>query len=394
VRVRLLVDDLFAAGQDQWLGALDAHARIEVRLFNPLGARGASPTLRVLQSLHRFEAINRRMHNKLLIADGQLALSGGRNIGDAYFHRGADANFIDLDVLSTGAVTQELSALFDAFWNHRLAYPASHLVAARTAWSELPVAALPADAVEAGSVASQIEGGWLALRFAPVRVIADAPAKAVPAERPDQPGEAMAQVLQLMRAAHSQVLIASPYFVPGRIGLELMREANSRGIHLAVMTNSLGATDEPIVHHGYTRYRLQMLQLGVKLAELSPRRGAEHIARGGSSAPAGRLHAKLAVIDGRWLLVGSMNMDRRSSRLNTEIALAIDDPVLAADAQALLRNWQRSHYAPRLAGARGPIEWVAHGGDAPVVHGTEPHADGLLHVPLRLLSKMLPEELL
>jgi putative cardiolipin synthase len=227
-----------------------------------------------------------------------------------------------------------------------------------------------------------------------VRVFADAPAKAAQTAPADGPGEAMAQALQLMQAANSEVSIASPYFVPGPVGLALMREATGRGIRLAVMTNSLGATDEPVVHLGYTRYRLDMLKLGVKLAELSPLSGLPEAGPGRSAASTGRLHAKLAVIDRRWLLVGSMNMDRRSSRLNTEMALAIDDPVLAAEAQALLRHWQGSRYQLRLAAVQGAIEWVAQSNDGPVVHGTEPHADGLWQLPLRLLSALVPEELL
>ncbi len=130
VRVRLLLDDLYAGAHEARLAALDRHALVEVRLFNPLPVRGASLAQRLVGSMHEFERINRRMHNKLFIADGHIALAGGRNIGDDYFMRGTVANFIDLDVLAAGPVVGELAALFDRFWNDDTAWPAASLLPA------------------------------------------------------------------------------------------------------------------------------------------------------------------------------------------------------------------------------------------------------------------------
>ena len=146
----------------------------------------------------------------------------------------------------------------------------------------------------------------------------------------------MAQTLALMQAATSEVMIVSPYFVPGPGGLALLQQASDRGIDISVMTNSLGATDEPLVYRGYRRYRMAMLKMGVRLAELRPEPDPMPPAHGrfGSSS-LGRLHAKLAVVDSRWLLVGSLNMDLRSSRINTELMLAIDSPTLAARVASL-----------------------------------------------------------
>ena len=165
----------------------------------------------------------------------------------------------------------------------------------------------------------------------------------------------MAQSLALMSAARSDVTIASPYFVPGAGGLALMHEAAARGIDIAVMTNSLGATDEPLAYRGYRRYRLAMLKMGVRLAELSPVHGERPQAHGVARSSLGRLHAKLAIVDQRWLLVGSLNMDRRSSRLNTELALAIDSPALAGEAAALLQRLWAEQQLPAASGpGRGP----------------------------------------
>ena len=117
VRVRILVDDLYATGQDELFAGLAAHDNVEVRLFNPLPVRGGGFAQRIVFSLHQFSRINHRMHNKLFIADGSFAVTGGRNIADEYFGRSGDANFIDMDLLSTGPVVAELAAVFDGFWN-------------------------------------------------------------------------------------------------------------------------------------------------------------------------------------------------------------------------------------------------------------------------------------
>jgi putative cardiolipin synthase len=336
------------------------------------------------------------MHNKLLVADGHLALAGGRNIGDDYFMRGTVANFVDLDILCTGAVVGELAALFDRFWNDPLAYPVGNLAGSAAAAPAVASAlALPLIPFDGAGVAAQIVQGRLALHFADVRLLADAPDKVVRPDAPTRPGEAMAQALALMRAAHGEVAIASPYFVPGPIGMALLQEARDRGLAVRVLTNSLGATDEPLVHGGYRRYRRAMLELGVKLAELSPLHAAHDQGAGRYRSSLGRLHAKFAVVDRRWLLVGSMNMDRRSSRLNTEFALAIDSAALAAEALDLLQAlWAGPAYQPRLVPATGRLEWLAHRGGAPVVLDREPHVGPVDAWRLPLLSLLVPEELL
>ncbi len=401
VRVRLLIDDLHAGKVDALLSAFDRHHHIEVRLFNPLPVRGRLPLARALLSLHHFERINRRMHNKLFIADGQLAIVGGRNIGDDYFMRGTAANFIDLDVLAAGAVVPALADLFDAFWNDPLAYSIASLVP--TPATALPDAAAggrfaltPAPGARAtGRIAAQIEGGRLELHFAKARLFADAPAKAALDGSTERPGVAMAQALELMRAASVDVTIASPYFVPGPLGLALMKEARNRGIGLSVMTNSLAATDEPMVHQGYQRYRLAMLKMGVRLSELGPvhREGIGAIASAHSSL--GRLHAKLTIVDHRWLLVGSMNMDLRSSRINTELVLAIDSPALADAADTLLQEYGSSgNYQLQLGEPDGHIEWISTEGERTVVHGSEPHQTWLNQLRRSLVGNLVPEYLL
>jgi cardiolipin synthase C len=133
-----------------------------------------------------------------------------------------------------------------------------------------------------------------------------------------------------------------------------------------------------------------MLRIGVGLAELSPLAARQDASTHRSSL--GRLHAKLAVIDRRWLLVGSMNMDLRSSRLNTELALAIDSGELADAAAARLReHWAEGHYRLRLDDSGQRIEWqVQQGGDLRALP-REPQVDWWRRVQLGLWSMFVDE---
>src|SRR5690606_940943 len=124
VRVRMLLDDNGIAGMDEALAALDRHPNIEVRLFNPFVVR--SP--KIVGYLTDFTRLNRRMHNKSFVADGQAAIIGGRNIGDEYFAAADGLVFADLDVLAIGPVVAEVSEDFDRYWTSLSAYPASRIL--------------------------------------------------------------------------------------------------------------------------------------------------------------------------------------------------------------------------------------------------------------------------
>ena len=397
VRVRLLIDDLHVGELDELLLGLAAHDNVQVRLFNPLPVRGGALQTRLLLSLHEFERVNRRMHNKLFIADGSIAVTGGRNIANEYFMRSESANFIDMDVLSTGPVVHGLSDVFDRYWNSEPAYPIGSLVrgeplqarAAFDAW----VDSGPALATVEGLAAQLSSRASVPLRFAPVSVFADDPGKAC--AQTALPPTAMDSALLMMRSAQSEVTIVSPYFVPGERGLKLMHAAIDSGIRVSVMTNSLASTDEPLTYGGYARYRAQMLNLGVSLSELSPLPNRKFDMFGDMRSSLGRLHAKVAVVDRRWLLVGSMNMDARSSRSNTEISLVIDDVGLSNEAlRQMQQHWRDSHYELRIAPDDGRVEWIEPDDEEPVVHRAEPHVNWLSRLRLSVLSMFVAEDLL
>jgi len=407
VRVRILVDDLYAIGQDELLAALAAHANVEVRMFNPLPVRNGGLASRVVFSMHQFSRINGRMHNKLYIADNAFAVSGGRNIADEYFGRSEPANFIDMDIVSTGPVVRELSTVFDGYWNSEHTYPVQSLTAtvdgaaARRFFEERvlavakdhPVAAR--DPLGRTSVEAQLASGRLDQHFASVQVHADAPAKIDGVNATKLDGTVMSGKLDLVRSAKSDVLVASPYFIPGSTGLAAMKDAIANNVNLTVMTNSIATTDEPLVHFGYARYRRAMLKMGVTLYELMPTDGRKSDALGELHASLGRLHAKLAVVDSRFLFIGSMNMDGRSARWNTEVGLVIDSPELAGEVASLLKRERLpSSYKLRMASDDQRIEWVAGKDASEVVHSDEPHATWGQQLRLSLVSMFVEEDLL
>ena len=404
VRVRLLVDDLYAAGQDELFAGLAAQPNVELRLFNPLPARSGGFGSRLVFSMHEFKRINHRMHNKLFIADNAFAVAGGRNIANEYFMRGESSNFIDADVLASGPVVRELSTVFDGYWNSEQVYPVQSLAGGNAAESRAFFDAMVAsverdmpvpsqDRFGRSSVQSQLEHGHLEQSFAAVQVFADAPAKAS--------GVAVDQVTPMsaatsaMRAARSDLLIVSPYFIPGQSGMSMLQEVTDRQVRLTVVTNSLGATDEPLVHWGYAKYRHAMLKMGVAVHEIAARVAPQSASVSEYGSSLARLHAKLAVIDQQKLFIGSMNMDARSARLNTEMVLVIDSAALSAEVASLLHGeHQANTYRLRMAGADQHIEWVSTADAQEVVQRTEPGCGLATRLKLATLSAFVDEEML
>jgi len=416
VRVRVLMDDMYTAGDDELLSAFAAHPNVELRLYNPFVAGRSRVLTRFLLALADFERVNRRMHNKLFIADGAMAVAGGRNIGNEYFGRNTNANFIDLDSFVTGAIVPRLQTLFDQFWNspHVLPYRAivpedrSHALL-RQRFDEMTSEATtpppdpppPNDPLGYGPMADDLKAGKLNLIWAPATAYADSPDRAV--------GKISAyggvplldvesvryNVVEHLRRARSEVALASPYLIPGPAGLAVMNDARRRGARVSLVTNSLAATDEPLVHSAYRRYRDDMLKVGVELNELSSDRAKRSVRLGVFGTTIGRLHMKTAVYDRRLLFVGSMNFDPRSSVHNTEIGLFIDSPELAQQVLKLIDTLKsQGAYTLRLAPDGKHLEWISKEPGREVVLYEEPDSTLWDRVLLNLLAPLVPESLL
>jgi putative cardiolipin synthase len=410
VRVRLLVDDFYCGAIEDLLRALATYPNVQLRLFNPLPARSGPPLVRMALSWQEFERINHRMHNKLFVADNAVAIYGGRNVGNEYFMRHGEANFVDLDVLSTGQVVRDLSQAFDLYWNSEHVYALQSIFGEATDASAEQAAfdrrvgeaqaALGAEPVRdmlgQSPVPLQLAEQSLKLHFGSARVFADPPSKAVAPLTQQQPTAAMRGQLEVIAQARSDVALSSPYFLPRGLGMRLMTEARARGIQALVLTNSLGSTDEALAYAAYAPYRSEMLRMGIELYEFGPTLARDSGGFGYFGASIGRLHAKLAVVDRRWLLVGSVNLDARSAIINTELGVAIDCPAVALESlRVLAGDAFRSMYRLRLASDGQTIEWVSSDAEGQMhVTNQEPYDDALLRLRLRVQSLFVSEDLL
>ena len=410
VRVRLLVDDLYTTHTDALLRAMAALPRVEVRLFNPFGvARDSGLVGRFAASLLDVKRLNHRMHNKLLVADSAWAVAGGRNIADDYFQRGAQHNFVDLDALITGAVVADLSASFDQYWNSPVVVPIEALsphadtperlrerFATLTADARAaPPLQLPdTDALGYGPVGDDLDNGKLGLIWGRAMALADPPNK-----RDKDADKAWAdslafQALMKIWTAQQEVTITSPYLIPGPLGIAAFEALGQRKVKVTVLTNSLAATDEPLVHTGYARYRPQLLNAGVELYELSPSRTQRNTRLGLFGSSTGRLHAKTAVVDGDKTFLGSMNLDPRSRTQNTELGVFVDSPELAREMMRVIKI-SRLQYAYRVThNAARQLRWTAVDGDQEEVLDSEPETSLWLQLQNFFLGGVVPEQLL
>ena len=394
VRVRVLVDDLNTAGEDRRFMHLEQHANIDVRVFNPFPGGRAATWSRILSSISDIPRINHRMHNKLFVADNALAITGGRNIGDEYFTRDKRSNFIDLDVVAAGPIVPQLSASFDAFWNSKYAYPISSLAA------PVPVEAPPPPLAESGSVG---DGNWLAreldaddlqLNWVAATVLADRPAKIAGESSPEQEVTIANNIAALMRSAQQEVVVISPYFVPGKAGVALIRELRERGVHIRILTNSLASTDSPLVHNGYARYRVALLKLGVELSEVRPQLGQKRRRFHPFRTSHASLHAKALVIDQKIVFVGSLNMDSRSARLNSELGLVIRSPEIARQVTSLLDDLSADGSYRLALDAHDRIVWSSGEPGAERIWHEDPETTLVQRFTLDLLAPFAPEEML
>ncbi|HET7837281.1 MAG TPA: phospholipase D family protein [Variovorax sp.] len=463
VRVRILLDDLHSTGRDAVVMRMALVPNVEMRMFNPLAGARATTLGRLFGSIDDAARIQQRMHNKLFIADNVLAVAGGRNLGDAYFGKDRKGNFIDLDVLVAGPLVQDLSRSFDAYWNNERAYPVQSLVTAkeldqireqaradakaereRQAGNPPPTDGAADTGASAAEVRAQV---WderpLDLRtadfvWAPAVVLADKPGKIPPdganasADAGKAPGLTVTQtgrrpqggaakndaslaaaadaaadgetvvdgLLQLIGQARSDLLVISPYFVPGADMKQAFAAARARGVRIRVLTNSLASNDAPVAHVGYARHRDELLAMGVELYELRSEQAglgnAFGSGSGGGSAPGGSrsmLHSKVLVIDGRLLVVGSMNLDLRSQHQNTEIAVLVRSDTLSRTAAQKIDQVMREG-AWHVVRSDGRMVWKAPEGSGLEDATAEPDTSAGLRAMVKLFGPLAPDALL
>ena len=404
VRVRLLLDDWGTLDKsDEAVAALDAHDNIEIRLFNPY--RHRSGARKFAELLTGFARINRRMHNKQLIADGHAVVLGGRNIGDEYFELG-NVDFQDLDVLACGPLARQSEESFEAYWKSDLAVPIRSL--ARTSLSagsadELrrrvrhrvkTLACSPyIESLREAPLARALRAHELQLTWAESRLLADPPEKLkTPAGTSDDMFLG-ARLAPHVRAVREELLIVSPYFVPGTRGVGFFGDKARAGVAVRILTNSLAATDVWLVHAGYRKYRRALLERGVSLFELTPQAQGDAGVNGLVGSSHASLHGKTVVLDRRSVFIGSVNIDPRSLEQNTEVGVLVESPALAREVAALFESWTAPERSYELALSRSNdgVVWRSTRDGQPAEYGVEPDVGMARRLGARIFS-LLPIE--
>ena len=413
VRVRLLLDDLDNQALDQEFYALDTHPNISIRLFNPFATRG----FKYIDFLADTARVNRRMHNKSITADNQYTIVGGRNIGDEYFDAQTDTNFYDFDVLVTGPVVEQVSTQFDIYWNHEAVVPvyafkqneatAEDLERLRESLAEhreKALGSLYADDVRSAEVAEALIGEGVDAYVGVAEAVWDDPDKGL-----GKPVDEIATMFDLMgrhfNEVKNEIILISPYFVPGDTGVESLLDKVKSGIEVDVITNSYTSTDSGVVHAGYSRYREPLLAGGAKIYELKPDSISERRKGRVAAKSAASLHTKVFILDRNTVFIGSLNLDPRSVDINTEMGILFHSPEMAAGlAKALDAGGLEHVYELKLvrspAESKGEfttytwnIEWLERVDGETIRHTSEPGIGVWESIKL-FFSSMAPESLI
>ncbi|WP_439546280.1 phospholipase D-like domain-containing protein [Sandarakinorhabdus sp.] len=342
VAVRLLVDDHGTGAMDGRLAALDAVPGVQVRIFNPFRLR----RVRKLNLVLNFTRLHRRMHNKCLCVDGLAAVVGGRNIGEDYFDVNSPTLMADQDVLAVGPIVGDVEAMFADYWNSDVVRPLGEPVPGSPRVGQVPTGPCrrvwedaAADPQTAALIDHPDDFEWTR-----VQLFSDPPEKTL--------GEAetsaliLPRLLEVIAPIERRVQLVSAYLVPPSRQVEAFADLVGKGVRIDILTNSFTSNDVVLAHVWYAPWRRPLLRAGVSLWELRGKEGKraslglvpQRLRRRNTGpnsssffrASANGLHAKLFVVDGRWLFVGSMNFDERSLRINTEMGFLIKSQRLAA----------------------------------------------------------------
>ena len=408
VRVRVLLDDLGIGSKDRVLYALDTHPQIEIRLYNPLPAGARSGLVALGTIVVDFDRLAPRMHSKLMLVDGSIAIVGGRNIADQYFDLHDERNFRDRDVLLAGPLVPESGAAFDTAW---------------ASWSSFPIAAVSSVRPDADEVRSVLD----ALRALDASTTSpiDAPSNAADAQafidrslqsatwaraelivnRPLEKGEVASfeelkkianRIKALVENTRNSLLIESGYVISGEIALDLYAALNARGTRVQILTNSLASNDVIALHAGYSRTRRAMLERGVELHELRPDAAScvQLIGTVARCAPSARLalHSKTAVFDDDIVYVGSFNFNPRAAFLNTEYAVIVHSRRFAEQIRNDIGlNLQGDNSWRVTLDDDGALRWESTGAGGNQTHDSEPETTLWRRIRAALFS-MLPIE--
>jgi putative cardiolipin synthase len=308
------------------------------------------------------------MHNKAMVVDDQVAIVGGRNIADEYFGLDENANFRDLELLLGGAVVQQVSDVFDNYWNDRWSVPIESLSHKKASAEQLR----DARQVTASSLhlhteesSEELLARWLEIvedaDIGEAILYADDPPQENPKNREEVPIQVANEITALFDGAVSEILIVSAYLIPTPNLEGAIERALKRGVRVRILTNSIRSNNHLAAHSAYRNHIDTLLESGAELHEI--RTDARDRKRY-MLTPIGRktlaLHAKALITDHDKVFVGSANLDPRSLRINTEMGfLILSEPFNQRLRSALDEDFSAANAWRLQLQDDGSVFWVA-----------------------------------
>ncbi len=344
VRVRILIDDLLHEIDDQEIAALSHHPNFEIRLYNPTRKRGGFPAKAVSLATN-FDQLNQRMHNKLFIADGRVSILGGRNIGNAYFGLAEKFNFLDLDVIAVGPISDKIGEAFDEYWNSDAAYPGQMLdprvTAAETSstierlekeFSEnLGILAETNYSLQRKDWQVELQTLQSAWHPGTARMVQDSPEAGEDIER----RRFFDYYKSLLKSdTAGELIIVSPYLIPEQEAYDSLENYNNGGTEVILLSTCLESNNHTYVNSHYKKHRRKLINQGSQLYEMRGEPSDSIRALADVSPIRSKMvsmHVRGAVGNRTHCYIGSLNLDPRSIELNTENGLIIHSPSLSKE---------------------------------------------------------------
>jgi putative cardiolipin synthase len=347
------------------------------------------------------------MHNKAFVADNSAALIGGRNIGDEYFDDRHSLNFVDLDLLTVGPVVGDITKSFNDYWDSRWATAIENLSKTRVLKKQLTTIRRKLKdkwhrakntqyfhSIQQSDLTNKIINKQIPFIWAKANFFYDRPEK-ISKDTPEKTMHFGPDIMPYFERAKKELLIASPYFVPGITGLQWLINKQQENIKINILTNSLAATDVIAVHAGYKKYRKKLVEAGINLFELKT--SAKHLhskikklIKGSSNAS---LHAKYMVVDEQYVFIGSANIDPRSKVLNTEIGIMVESKELAEQTTELFNRTISLENSYQLL-IDNRLTWLTEENGKKIQYYQEPKASILRKIGVFFLSLLPFESLL
>ena len=352
IKVRVLVDDIMVEANGEDLLTLAKHENLSIKIYNPMLNIGKNVFDKVINLTTNFHQINQRMHNKTFTVDGKVSITGGRNVADEYFGYDHEYNFRDRDVLLVGGVANDIQTSFEQFWLSDLSVDVKELIKDSEQSSKAPnftalheYACNPANFVP--SVRDKIKNIPLAIEeiqqnqelqwLTDVEYVSDIPGKNDQTEFLAGSGISTERLVSLLQTAKKSVVIQTPYLITTRHTRSHFKTLVDNGIEVKILTNSLASNDNLEAFSGYQRDRKALLKTGVQIYEFKPdaqiRRKimSEVMQEQLEQPPIFGLHAKTMVIDDDIAVIGTFNLDPRSTHLNTENFVVIPSTKMAGE---------------------------------------------------------------